>query len=84
MIPSWHNGPEYEFCGYTYGYDIMDDGDVRKIWHEIYDPRNTIVKCRETSKWFSYHFPTKDEFETAVVDHMLQVYLKSNKEDPHA
>ena len=35
IVPNWHNGPEYTFCGYTYEYDIMDDGDCRKIWHEI-------------------------------------------------
>ena len=44
IVPNWHNGPEYTFCGYTYEYDIMDDGDCRKIWHEIKDNNGKIQK----------------------------------------
>lgn len=77
IVPNWHNGPEYTFCGYTYEYDIMDDGDCRKIWHQIKDSNGKDVRCPETSNWSSYHYPTKDQFEDAVVDHMLRDYFNA-------
>ena len=77
MVPNWHNGPVYSFCGYTYEYDIMDDGDCRKIWHDVKNPNGEIVDCPESINWSSYHYPTEEEFEDAVIDLMLRDYFKS-------
>ncbi len=71
---NWHNGPQYDFCGYTYTFDIMDYDDVQKIWHEVRDPSGNPVLGLD---WSPYHYPTRDQFEDAVVEHMLIAYFKS-------
>ena len=72
-----HNGPSYKFCGYTYIYDIMDDGDVRKLWHDIVDPTGKTIKF--SNRWSPYRYPTEEQFQNIVVEYMLKVYFEKEK-----
>lgn len=72
-----HNGPSYEFCGYTYTYDIMDDSDVRKLWHDIVDPNGETIKF--ANGWSPYRYPTEEQFQNTVLEYMLKVYFEKEK-----
>jgi hypothetical protein len=74
-------GPEYEFCGYRYAYEIHEDGDDRtsKLWHDVIDSRGNRVPLKYTNDWSAYRYPTEEQFQNAVLEYMLTEYFKKEK-----
>ena len=67
------NGSNYKFCGYTYTYEVMEEDDNRKYWHDIVDPSG----ARFSLDFSPYRFPSEEQFQDAVVEHMLREYFKN-------
>ena len=72
-------GPEWEWCGYTYHYDVHEEEDNRKIWHEIKDTWGNSLPLKYTTDWSPYRWPTEEQFQTSVVEYMLAEYFKKEK-----
>jgi hypothetical protein len=67
------NGSNYKFCGYTYTYEVMEEDDNRKYWHDIVDSSG----ARFSMDFSPYSFPSEEQFQDAVVEHMLREYFKN-------
>ena len=63
-----------QYRGYTYAPEIDDDGDVRKIFHEIMRPNGSTVEWNQLPREFinisPYQYATREQFESAV-DHVV-------------
>ena len=61
-----------QYRGYSYDYDIDDDGDVQKIWHNIRRPDGTIISYPDPvlPSWYTslspYRHATREQFERCV------------------
>ena len=61
-----------QYRGYSYDYDIDDDGDVQKIWHNIRRPDGTVISYPDPvlPSWYTslspYRHATREQFERCV------------------
>lgn len=59
-----------KYRGFTYGEEILEEDDCRKIWHEVIDPQGRRVDFNEVPADYRrispYRSATQEEFEQAV------------------